>query len=74
MYSDDDQLLSIAGDKADSLELRRLEKWNQELDNNEEGDRVKYSGMKAEDTFMLDNLQAKLDDRWLALEDEQIRK
>jgi hypothetical protein len=65
--------LSFVDNKADSLEHRRLEKWNLELDNYEEGDLVNYIGVKAEETFMLDNLQAKLDDRWLALEGEQIR-
>jgi hypothetical protein len=41
--------------------MRRLEKWNKELDNDEP-----YA---AEDSYMLDNLQAKLDNRWRALED-----
>lgn len=43
MYSDE----PLAND---SVELRRLEKWNMELDNYEE------VGVKAEETFMLDNL------------------
>jgi hypothetical protein len=56
MYSDEDQLSFVKNNKADSLELRRLEKWNMELDNYEEGDLVNYIGEKAEETFMLDNL------------------
>ena len=48
MYSDDEPLA-----KDNSLELRRLEKWNMELDNYDEGD---LGGVKAEETFMLDNL------------------
>ena len=56
MYSDDDEPLSLADDKANSLELRRLEKWNLELDNYEEGDLIKYIGPQAEEAFMLDNL------------------
>jgi hypothetical protein len=35
-------------DSVDSMEMRRLEKWNQELDNEEP--------LAAEDTYMLDNL------------------
>lgn len=57
-------------------ELRRIEKWNMELDNYGEGEdqtdrqMVEFSN---DDSLLLANLQAKLDNRRKALENEPIR-
>jgi len=54
--------------EADSLELNRLEKWNMELDNYQEGDLLTQNFLTFEDN-LYDNLQMKVDSRWKALED-----
>ena len=57
-------------------ELRRIEKWNMELDNYGDGEdqtdrqMVEFSN---DDSLLLANLQAKLDNRRKALENEPIR-